>query len=128
MTALRTIPGPTAILVAETFSVQLYKYNDSTGHARSKLSTKEARSLVKQAPKLIHVDTGDVADAIEDSQIRALKRKALSASDSDQVDVCDQALGNESAVDLTREEARIACAITIAEARAQGDLTASSDS
>src|SRR6187402_2515593 len=35
MTALRAIPGPTAILVAETFGVPLYRYTDSTERARS---------------------------------------------------------------------------------------------
>lgn len=96
MTALRAIPGPTAILVAETFGVPLYRYTDSTERARSRFSTEETRSLVKQDPKLIHVDPGDVADAIEDSQIHELKSKALSASDSYQVDVCDRALGNDT--------------------------------
>jgi hypothetical protein len=43
MTALRAIPGPTAILVTETFGVPLYKYTDSTERARSRLSTEEAR-------------------------------------------------------------------------------------
>src|SRR4051794_35395135 len=111
MTALRAIPGLTAIVVAETFGVQLYKYTDSTECARSRLSIEEARSIVKQAPQLIHVVPGDVADAIEDSQIHELKSKALSASDSYQVDICNRALGNESALDLSREEARIRCAL-----------------
>jgi len=44
MTALRAIPGPTAILVAETFGVPLYRYTDSTERARSRLKSKSVES------------------------------------------------------------------------------------
>jgi hypothetical protein len=125
MTALRAIPGRRAIVVAKILGVPLYKYTDSTERSRSKLSIEEAHSILEQAPKLIHVVPGDVADAIEDSQIRELRNAAGGAADSYQVEVCDRALGedtfdhhdHEGACDLTREEARIWCALAIADAQ-----------
>ena len=82
----------------------------------------------------MYVDARHVAEAIDDEAIRALRTEAATASDHDQVALCDLATDGSIWPDdhrnisaamavrlgkMTQQQARVACARAIAEAKAR---------
>lgn len=129
MTTMTTkLTGTAAIAAAEAFGLTLHKYADPTEGERGGITVAEAREIAAQDPRLVWVDAADLAAAVSDRQIRALKSEAMAAYDYAQADLCDRALatdtidqdGNEIALaGMSREDARIECAKAIADAQAE---------
>lgn len=136
MTNTTSITGHAAITAAEHFGVQLRKYADPTAPA-SDITADVAREILAEDPDLVYVADDDVAAAIADADIRALRDEAATAGDHDRVALCALALEGSIWPDdhrnitsamaaglatMTPEQARAECARAIATAAAQREV------
>jgi hypothetical protein len=120
------ITGRIAITLAEMLGLPLCKYTDPTDDAETRaagVSVEVAREIVKQDPSLVWIDRTRVADVISDDRISALRAEAVAAGDYNQADLCDRALSYDTTdqdgnqipyADMSREAARVMCALAIA--------------
>lgn len=117
--------GRTALSLASTFGCELRAYADPEHEQRAGLTREDALEIIAIDPSLVYVSAAEVAAAVTDAQIEALRAEAAQHGDMSQVSLCEialygagQARGIIGALDRTG--ARVECARVIAEARAQG--------